>query len=167
MIRQWTIVAALGVVLALLSGNFIREVVLYDPMDGISRGELAKEQEAAAEDSHGKAWGPDIKNRNLFSQYRKTSPPRQEPNQPEQVARTVDNKPVPMPPLILNGIIINPDGSFTAYIKVGDNPVVGTRIGDKMYGVSVRSIQERQVELDWQGNLVTLRMKSSPLIKKR
>ena len=131
---------------------------------------LAKEQKAAAEDSHGKAWGPDIKNRNLFSQYRKAAPPRQERNQPEPVARMVGDEPVPMPPMppiTLNGIIINPDGSFTAYIKVGDNPVVGTRIGDKMHGVSVRSIQERQVELDWLGNPLTLKMQSSPLIKKR
>ena len=97
MIRQWTIVAALGLVLALLSWNFVREVVLYDPMSGISRTGLAKEQEATAEDSHGKAWGPDIKNRNLFSQYRKDAPPRHEQNQPEPVARMVDDEPVPVP----------------------------------------------------------------------
>lgn len=167
MIRQWTIVAALGIVLALLSWNFVREVVLYDPMSGIGRTGQAKEQEPAAEDSHGKAWGPDIKNRNLFSQYRKATPKHVEQKQPETVARMVDDKPVPMPAITLNGIIINPDGSFTAYIKVGDNPTMGARIGDKMHDVSVRSIEERQVELDWQGNPLTLKMKSSPLIKKR
>ena len=167
MIRQWTIVAALGLVLALLSWNFVREVVLYDPMSGISQAGLAKEQEPAPEDSHGKAWGPDIKNRNLFSQYRKATPQHQEQMQPETVGREVGDEPVPMPAITLNGIIINPDGSLTAYIKVGDNPTMGARIGDKMHGVSVMSIQERQVELDWQGSGITLKMRSSPLRKKR
>ncbi len=167
MIRQWTIVAALGIALAMLSWNFIQKVVLYDPMAGVTQTGQAKQQESVAATSHKRAWGRDIKEKNLFSQQRKPTPVRMDEQAPEPVGRTEVRPPEPMPAIILNGIIINPDGSYTAYIKVGDNPTMGARVGDVMHGISVITIEERQVELDWQGNGLTLKMKSFPLIKKR
>ncbi len=167
MIRQWTIVAALGILLAMLSWNFIHRVVLYDPMAGITQTGQAKQQENAVAASHKKAWGKDIKEKNLFSQQRMPAPVRRVGQAPEPVGRTPVRPPEPMPAIILNGIIKNTDGSYAAYIKVGDKPTMGMRIGDVMHGVSIITIEERQVELKWQNNKLTMKMQSSPLIKKR
>lgn len=167
MIRQWTIIGALALALAALSWNFVQRVLLYDPAEGYAQSGQATEANKTPEAKHKKAWGREIKDRNLFNPNRETSAVAREVEAPSQVARDVVVFPDTMPVVTLSGIIENPDGSYTAYIKVGDNPLSGVRVGDLMHEISVNGIVERRVELDWRGNSISLSLKGSPLMKKR
>ncbi len=171
MIRQWTIIGALALALAALSWNFAERVLLYDPAEGFAQSGQATEASEAPGAVHKKAWGREIMDRNLFNPNRKTSRETntvtREVEAPQQIARDVVVAPEPMPVVTLSGIIKNPDGSYTAYIKVGANPLSGVRVGDLMHEISVNGIEERRVELDWRGNSISLSLQGSPLMKKR
>lgn len=170
MIRQWTITGALALVLAALLVNFTQKAVLYNPMDGIRQTGQARTQETQKNTRHKRAWSSAILKKNLFSQSRQENPVVMVETivEPDPVALIKPaSPPAPMPAISLSGIIIDPDGAYTAYIKIGKNPVAGARVGDVMHGVGVITIEERQVELEWKGASISLKMKSSPLLKKR
>ncbi len=157
-----------------LSWNFTWKVLLYDPREGLRESGQAIEAGEADEAEYKKAWGREIKDRNLLSPSRQTS---NEENTGTKVQRGTENTQnagrdeqvtvEPMPEVILSGIIKNPDGSYTAYIKVGENPVSSVRVGDLMHAVSVKVIKERHLELDWKGNAISLSLKGSPLMEMR
>jgi hypothetical protein len=165
MIRQWAILTALSLLLAFLAWDFMHKVVLYDPF--AEMGQILQAEAVSKDDekSYRWAWGRDIAGKNLFSQERGRKPKVEKP--PEQITRPAPPRPEPLPRLTLSGIIKNPDGSLTAYIKVGENPVTGVRMGDKVYGVTVEEIEERSVKLRWREREIMLKLKSSPLFKKR
>ncbi len=167
MIRQWTIIGALALALAALSWNFVQRAVLYDPAKGLAQSGQATEASKVPKAVHKKAWGRAIKDRNLFNPNRQTSAVIKEVEAPRQVARDVVVRPEPMPAVTLSGIIKNADGSYTAYIKVGNNPLSGVRVGDLMHEISVDEIEERHVELSWRGKSLSLSLQGSALMKKR
>jgi hypothetical protein len=151
-----------------LSWGFVQNVLLYDPMDSFDLSGTEAREVTGKDNKKGRAWGPEIKSRNLFSAER-TNEPLQIGAElsVEPIAKEVTTPPPTMPVITLSGIIYDTDGSYKAFIKVGDNPVTGVHVGDMFRGVSVLKIEERKVELMWNGKDISLKLKSSPLTKKR
>ena len=120
-----------------------------------------------AEDGYRPAWDESIRDKNIFSPDRKAGPAKRELQQSDITRTAPVTAPVQMPSVSLSGIILNPDGSFTAYLRIGDKPATGMREGDMNSGIVAEKIEERAVTLMWEDKSFTIKLQSSPLMKKK
>ena len=167
MIRWWAATAALMTLLIYLLAGFVGQVVLYDPMLDLEGGARQGESVMAQEKAYKRAWSRSILKKNLFSPQRSEGPPMREVIQNDIPYTRAAEAPVSMPSIDLNGIIKNPDGSYTAYLKIGSNQATAMRSGDMLEEVLVERIENRKVSIRWRDRTFTLELTSSPLMKKR
>ena len=167
MIRWWAATAALTTLLIYLLAGFVSQVVLYNPMLDLEGGARQGESFLVQDKAYKRAWSKSILKKNLFNPQRSEGPPMREATQDDVPYTRVIEAPVSMPSIDLNGIIKNPDGSYTAYLRIGSNQATAMRSGDMLEEVLVERIENRNVSIRWRDKTFTLELPSSPLMKKR
>jgi len=170
--RQKTITWSLLGLLVLLLWDFGNRALFYHP--------LAVTETRSRPAAPGKKditpviearWGPEIEEKNLFSQSRSASPP------PTEAALGADGGPLQgmpggeqaaeiRPNIILSGIIKNQFGEYVAFLKLDGQVPAGIRKGEALEGVRVIDISKRRVKLSWQGSTFELSLSNQPLIKR-
>lgn len=157
MIRRWFILGILSFVMVSLLWNFYREVVVYNPIEDIEKTELIRKDKIRTRTAFRHAWGKEIVEKNPFSRLRKHSVTTLQ----EPVVGTEEPQPVKEPKrlvLKLSGIILNQFGEYVAYIQKGREAARPLRKGDVFDGILVVDIQQRAVELLWNGQEIRLSM---------
>jgi hypothetical protein len=160
MIRRWFILAVLCVVSAALLWNFVRDVLLYNPLAEIRSTEKPVSEKPVSKGDFSLAWGREIVEKNLFSPergYTGSSAPR--PNgRPAETSRPIEEERRERPRFTLNGIILNQFGEYVAYLERANGPALSVREGDVYEGATVLRIHERAVEMLWNGEIIILQL---------
>jgi hypothetical protein len=164
MIRRWFILAVLCVITAIIMWDFVTKTLLYNPIADIQSTERPELEPVTAEEEFRHAWGVEIVENNLFSPQRGYTPPPPPVTKFEPEVKEV--KPPPLRPnLTLNGIIFNQFGEYVAYIKVDNERTVPLREGDMVASARVLKIHERSVEVEWNGEIISLALSKIKTIK--
>jgi hypothetical protein len=164
MSRRWVILGLLASVVVILLADFLREVLLYDPLGSLEqerKGQALQVEEMPRGFSAG--WSEEILRRNLFSRQRGYEPPPEPPAEAEPAKPPPE--PLAPPDLKLRGVVL--DRTEALVLLEDPKGVVHTlRVGDVLLGAQVLEIGEKEVLLRWQDEEIVLSMKKVRHLKK-
>lgn len=166
MIRNRLILAALALLAAWLTWDFMERALMYDPMSEMADSSVESVAQEAQADQYEAAWSPIIKSKDIFSKDRGQAiamPSLPVLQQSMQQPKVVDLK---APNITLSGIISDNFGDMVAYISINDGKGIGVRKGDMIGGIKITGITPTTVDLSWQGRTYTLKLKTESLFKR-
>jgi hypothetical protein len=161
MIRRWFVLGLLCLVIVVLLKNLYKEAIMYNPFHGIeatARAGMNNTKEALPAFEAG--WGKEIIDNNLFSPTRSPVQPR------SQVQMKGMEAPPKRPEMFLKGIILDTSGEYVAYIEKDKVKAVPVRKGDKLDDVEVIDVNQKNVELKWNEEMISLSLEKIKTVKK-
>jgi hypothetical protein len=159
MIRRWLILSVMVLIFLYVSWNFYGEVLSYNPLSSLSKGEQANKGVMLITIPEFKTgWSRDIVEKNIFSQSRTYA-------EPKPIITEVKPPPPPPPPpppkrpeLVLKGVILDNYGDYVAYIEKDKTKAVPVRKGDMLDDVEVVDIAVKKVVLRWNAETIEFNM---------
>jgi len=154
MIRKIFMLAVVALLFLYTAWNFYFGAFSYDPMSEVTSRKGKLLQSVAPLSLKNRAgWTEAIYEKNIFSPnrtYREPKPVVAAPIAPVYV------EPPRQPELLLKGIVLDTFGDYVAYIEIDKGKAAPMRKGDKLEGVEVLDITDRQVVLQWNDKAINL-----------
>lgn len=148
----------LGLVVVFLIARFVREGLLYDPLEALKKGSARGDvNEITPYGGFHPAWSKAILEKNLFSRDRGYVPPVLPVSAPPP-------PPPVKPEFILKGIIME-NGKETAIIE-NKGIIYALRQGDVLEEAEVTKIEGKTVVFKWMEQDITLSMEKVKTIKR-
>jgi hypothetical protein len=131
--------------------DFYAGALQYNPLANLSVKKTKTQAFEISAPKYSPSWGAVIYEKNLFSPARGYVAPKP----------YVPPPPPPPPPPVkpdmdLQGIVLDPDGEYVAYISFNKAKAVPAMKGDEINDVEVVDINEMAVMLKWNGENITL-----------
>lgn len=130
---------------------FVTDALRYDPLADVFVKKSSLKPLDLAAGKFAAAWGPEIHDKNLFSQNRSFFEPK-----PVVVDTTPPVEPPKRPELALKGIVLDTFGEYVAYIEINQARSTPLRKGDKIEDIEVSDISAKQVVLKWNNETIPL-----------
>jgi hypothetical protein len=131
--------------------DFYAGAVRYDPLADVSTVKRRMQAVEISVPKYSPAWGKAILEKNLFSSSRGYV-------EPKPVAPPPPPPPPPpvKPNMDLEGIVLDPEGEYVAFISFDKAGAVAMRKGDSISDVELVDINEMSVVVKWNGENITL-----------
>ena len=149
MIRKAVILVLVLALFLAASWNFVKEAVLYDPLEAVFLKKSKIRESGIARTAYTKAWDGVIQEKNLFSPLRTYK-------EPKPVSLTPPPPPPKKPELSLKGIVLDTFGEYVAYVEINQARAAALRKGDKAEDIEVTDISDKKVVLQWMNETITL-----------
>ncbi len=156
--RLKTFIAISGLLTFILSvERFYTYAFIYDPLRSDYRPETIHEPQKQKDNRQEKKplKEPSIKESlvRLFGIH--------EIKRPEKPLTTIAPPPPPSPPeqppqMVLKGIILEPGGTYRAYIEIDGKKMLSLRAGEGVDNIIITDIKERRVSLRWKDQTLEL-----------
>jgi hypothetical protein len=156
LILRGIIIAVLSLVFLISSIKFYKNVIKYKPVK--IKYQLSEKKQIDETDFKIKEieWEKEITDKNLFSPDRSFKHRAEDKVEKEEPLTTSIT-----PDLTLKGIVLNQYNEYIAYIKKGNEKTMAVRAGDQIDNIKVLQIREREVVLEWEGQKMTLSLRSA------